>query len=72
MSLKYFHIVFIIASFVLSTAFGLYCFSSTAEASFEDSLHGMGTVSLIIGGSLGSYGIWFLWKKSSKIITNNS
>lgn len=65
MSLKHFHILFIVFAAVFCLAFGAWAFMAM-EQPLE--VRGMGIFSVILGGVLAVYGVYFL-RKARRIIT---
>ncbi len=61
MSLKTFHIVFIVLAILLSAGCALWAFANHTATGF-------GVCSIVVGLALVIYGVWFL-KKSRHIIT---
>ena len=61
MSLRGFHIFFIVISIALAVGFGLWCFSAEKAASVAGA-EVMGVISLIAAGILVVYGVAFLKK----------
>lgn len=61
MSLKAFHIVFVIASIAVAFGFGLWAFGDYRETGSTTNL-GLGIVSMLAGAALIPYGIWVLRK----------
>jgi hypothetical protein len=61
MSLKSFHVVFIAAALVLSTAFGLWGATDYFESGDRGSLL-MGILSLVVAAAIIPYSVWFLRK----------
>ena len=66
MSLKSFHLVFIIAGIFILLMFPAWVFYIEPQAGKD--YVGMGVGSLIVAGVLIVYGLWFFLKKSSTII----
>lgn len=67
MSLKGFHVIFIVLAVLC--AFGFYAWTKVeADAAAGLGVIGMGQVSGVIGVALFLYGIWFVAKKSKTII----
>lgn len=61
MSLKVFHLIFIILAALLATG-------CAAWSYYHDTAHGFGVASAVIAVALVIYGVWFI-RKSKKIIT---
>jgi hypothetical protein len=59
MSLKAFHILFIIASILLSIGFGVWCLQNSSSGVYLI----MAVVSLLAGAGLVIYGVWFFKNK---------
>ena len=67
MSLKGFHIVFIVLAALCSLGFALWIFVAPQHVVTE-SLQVAGWLSGVVGVALVLYGFWFVLKKSRKII----
>lgn len=67
MSLKGFHIVFIVLAALCSLGFAAWIFLAPQEM-VSQALRVSGWLSGLVGVSLVFYGIWFVVKKSRKII----
>ena len=65
MSLKSFHIVFIVAALVLSAGFGWWGAADYLETGDKASLW-MGIISLVVAVAIVPYSIWFL-RKTRKV-----
>ena len=65
MSLKYFHILFIVFAAIFSLAFGSW---ALLARDLDGAVRGMGIFSVILGVALAGYGFWFL-KKAKRVIT---
>ena len=61
MSLKAFHVVFIIASLVLSLGFGVWAIADYRESGSQANLW-MGVASFLVAAAIIPYGVWFLRK----------
>jgi high-affinity Fe2+/Pb2+ permease len=67
MSLKHFHVVFILLAVACSLGFALWSFLG-AGSHLEEGVRIAGVLSGICGAGLACYGVWFLTKKSKSII----
>ena len=67
MSLKHFHIVFIVLAVLSSLGFGAWALMSDAAAS-SDAIRVTGWLSLILAAGLAVYGVWF-FRKAKHVIT---
>ena len=67
MSLKHFHIVFIVLAVLCSFGFGAWALMSDVGAA-SSSIRLTGWLSLILGTGLAVYGVWF-YRKSKHVIT---
>lgn len=67
MSLKGFHIVFIVLAALCSLGFAVWSFMAPPYVVTEP-LRISGWISAVAGLSLVVYGVWFVFKKSRKII----
>lgn len=66
MSLKGFHVLFIILSVLCTLGFAAWCFLTPYEF---PGVRTTGYVSGALGVGLSLYGAWFVWKKAGKLIT---
>ncbi len=62
MSLKAFHIVFIVASTALATGFGAWAIRQYVTAQASAGMLALGIASLLLAGALVAYGKYFLRK----------
>lgn len=62
MSLKHFHVVFIVFAVLLSFGFGAWALMATGQST---GMRGVGVFSLVLGAGLTVYGIWFYRKYAS-------
>ena len=67
MSLKHFHIVFIVLAVLSSLGFGAWALLSDVGVA-SSSIRITGWLSLVIGAGLAVYGVWF-FRKSKHVIT---
>jgi len=67
MSLKSFHVFFIVMVVLSCLSFGLYAFTRVG-ADRMGGLQVMGIISLLCGCGLAVYGGWFVLKKSGRLI----
>ena len=67
MSLKHFHIVFIVLAVLCCLGFGIWALVSDAGVA-SNSIRITGWLSLVIGAGLVVYGVWF-FRKSKHVIT---
>ena len=65
MSLKIFHLIFIVISILFTVLFAVYAFS-LGDETLGDAAAGWGIVSAVLAVLLGVYGVFFL-RKSKKI-----
>ncbi len=65
MSLKHFHILFIVVAALFCLAFGAW---ALLARDVESAIRGMGMFSVALGLALAGYGVWFR-KKSRRVIT---
>lgn len=65
MSLKHFHILFIVFAALFSLAFGSW---ALLARDLDGAIRGMGLFSVILGVVLAGYGLWFV-KKAKRVIT---
>lgn len=65
MSLKHFHVLFIVFAAIFSLAFGAW---ALLGRDLDGSVRGMGVFSVVLGLALVGYGAWFI-KKSKRVIT---
>jgi hypothetical protein len=62
MSLKAFHIVFVIASVLLALGFGLWALIESAQPDRGAGMIVMGVAALVVAAGMIVYGVWFLRK----------
>ena len=67
MSLKGFHVVFIVLAVLCSLGFAAWALTATSEAA-TSSIRAAGWISGVGGVLLACYGVWFVLKKSRKLI----
>jgi hypothetical protein len=67
MSLKGFHVIFIAVAALFSLGFSGWALTAPAEVA-PAIVRGCGWASAVIGVSLVLYGLWFVIKKSKKLI----
>ncbi len=67
MSLKSFHVFFIVMAVLSSMGFALWAFT-LGGAEFTSGLGLMGLSSAAMGCGLAGYGFWFVLKKSGRLI----
>lgn len=67
MSLKHFHIVFIVIAVLCCLGFGAWALISD-EGSSSGTIRATGWLSLVLGTGLAGYGAWF-YRKSKRVIT---
>lgn len=65
MSLKHFHVVFIVFAVLICLGFGAWTLLAREVASI---VQGVGVFSLVLGAALCLYGLWF-YRKSKRVIT---
>lgn len=65
MSLKHFHLLFIVIAALFCLLFGAWALLAMDVSA---TIRGMGVFSVILGGALVAYGVYFL-RKSRRIIT---
>ena len=65
MSLKHFHVVFIVFSVLICLGFGLWTQMASAATS---AMQVFGVFSIALGAGLAIYGFWF-FRKSKRVIT---
>lgn len=68
MSLKHFHIVFIVLAVLTSFGFAAWALTGDVVAPNSAGIRTTGWISLILGFVLSVYGVWF-FRKSKKVIT---
>jgi hypothetical protein len=65
MSLKHFHVVFIVFAVLISFGFGAWALLANDQTT---SIRSLGMFSLVIGAALSAYGVWF-FQKAKRVIT---
>ena len=65
MSLKHFHVVFIVFAVLICAGFGAWALLAKDQSG---AVRASGIFSLVLGGGLSIYGIWF-YRKSKRVIT---
>ena len=67
MSLKSFHVFFIVMAVLISFGFSAWAFTN-GDGPLGGSATAAGTVTAILGVVIAVYGVWFVIKKSGRII----
>jgi len=67
MSLKSFHVVFIVLATLSSLGFAAWVFIRS-EATLASGLGAVGILSVLMGLALAAYGVWFVARKSARLI----
>ncbi|MFV1994995.1 MAG: hypothetical protein ACC661_06130 [Verrucomicrobiales bacterium] len=68
MSLKVFHVFFIVLSVLCTLGFAAWVMLAPQDEATETGLHFAGAISAVLGLGLAIYGYWFVTRKASDII----